>query len=498
MSPFRRTPHRAGATPRPRHPRRRGVTCVLAMLYLVIFAALALGFYAQTNIGAQVSNNERNTYNALIAAESGMAFIRYHLNCIKAKYMVAEDQMLVEVASQLATALNGSANLGASEVGMSTDGTAILIPADPTRNIKLTDGKSFRIKITRSGRRLVVQSIGTARDLTSTAAGRGVEYTFEPREWKASIFDFGIAGRGQVEVAGNAVIRGGSSNAFGSVLSTSTNNPAVTMTGGGSAITGDVYVTNPSGTVSYSAGSSVAGNTDPAWKTAHTHIPWAAPEFPVIDTNVYLPFVKRNCTSSAGSLFKNIRIPANTGTVASPFTFGSGTTIEGVCYVEAPNVINFAGTCTIRGVIVGANTAAGGDLSTNVIEFKGQAQAFDMLSLATAYDMSVAANVAEFPSDLLKLGGASVILPGFNVKFSGGYASISGAIVSDQLTFSGTAGGNITGSVMGLGNQKLSLSGGASVQVEKPGSNKWPAGLFFRNYYSPKPDTYREFLPGKT
>src|SRR5215204_1896355 len=60
----------------------RGMTSVLAMLYLVLFSALALGFYAQTNLGAQVAGNEERVLAAQVAAESGLQFMRYQLSLV--------------------------------------------------------------------------------------------------------------------------------------------------------------------------------------------------------------------------------------------------------------------------------------------------------------------------------------------------------------------------------------------------------------------------------
>ena len=61
------------------HSRRRGVASVLAMLYLIIFSALAIGFYAATTIAAQLPQNEKTAADARLAAEAGVQFIRYHL-----------------------------------------------------------------------------------------------------------------------------------------------------------------------------------------------------------------------------------------------------------------------------------------------------------------------------------------------------------------------------------------------------------------------------------
>src|SRR5215218_10206960 len=63
----------------PRLPRRRGATAVLAMLYLVLFSTMAVGFYAATTMSAQVSANDERITRSFAATESGMDFIRFHL-----------------------------------------------------------------------------------------------------------------------------------------------------------------------------------------------------------------------------------------------------------------------------------------------------------------------------------------------------------------------------------------------------------------------------------
>jgi hypothetical protein len=128
-----------------------------------------------------------------------------------------------------------------------------------------------------------------------------------------------------------------------------------------------------------------------------------------------------------------------------------------------------------------------GGPATNVIEFKGTAQAFDMSTLP--------AGDPQFPDALRALTGSSIVTPGFNVQFSGGYASISGTIASAQLTFSGKSGGAITGYILGTGTQKLSVAGNSEVVIERPPTNKWPAGLYFRSRYVPQYDSYLEVVP---
>src|SRR6185436_5527840 len=65
------------------NPIRRGIVAVLAMIFLALFATLALGFYAATTANAVVAQNEKNGTISLTAAESGMDFLRYQLSLIK-------------------------------------------------------------------------------------------------------------------------------------------------------------------------------------------------------------------------------------------------------------------------------------------------------------------------------------------------------------------------------------------------------------------------------
>src|SRR4051812_33525594 len=68
-----------GAAHARRAGKRRGIVSVLAMLYMVLFSALALGFYAQVTISAQVSGNERRAAAAQADAEGAFQFTRYQL-----------------------------------------------------------------------------------------------------------------------------------------------------------------------------------------------------------------------------------------------------------------------------------------------------------------------------------------------------------------------------------------------------------------------------------
>src|SRR5688572_10596626 len=95
---------------------RRGFASVLAMVFLGIFATLAVGFYATSNTQAIVGHNERDMALALSAAESGADFIRYHLATMHLPYGTTQSNLLVNTANTLGDALDCTPNMNGSIV----------------------------------------------------------------------------------------------------------------------------------------------------------------------------------------------------------------------------------------------------------------------------------------------------------------------------------------------------------------------------------------------
>ena len=158
----------AGARRGPAVRRRRaGIASVLAMLYLVVFAALALGFYATVSIAAQLSANEARASEAQQAAESGFQFLRYHLNAVNVSGGLTPTQAFEELHAQLRARLESKGNLGTKTLGYrastATVPGEIRIPDLAADTIALTDsGAGFRAVITDGSPSITVKFTGTA------------------------------------------------------------------------------------------------------------------------------------------------------------------------------------------------------------------------------------------------------------------------------------------------------------------------------------------------
>ena len=145
------------------------------MLYLVIFAALALGFYATTNISAQLSANDQRAAEAQQAAESGLQFLRYHLNAVQIPGGLTPEQSFEQLYTQLNARLAATGNFTGKSIGYrATAGGVpgeIRIPNLAADSILLTPkGPGFRAVITDGSPTLSVKFVGVARGQATSRA----------------------------------------------------------------------------------------------------------------------------------------------------------------------------------------------------------------------------------------------------------------------------------------------------------------------------------------
>src|SRR5688572_11406619 len=90
-----------------RRRRRRGVTSMLAMMFLVLFGALALGFYSSVNTSVQIAGNEGDARKALLAAESGMSYVQLLLSNVSIRRGTPENQIWGQVVPQVLGQVEG-------------------------------------------------------------------------------------------------------------------------------------------------------------------------------------------------------------------------------------------------------------------------------------------------------------------------------------------------------------------------------------------------------
>jgi hypothetical protein len=500
-APFRRPYSAIGTFP----PGRRGMAAVLAMLFLVLFSILAISFTATVGTSVQVSSNEINGAKALLAAESGMSFIRRYLYNLDINHKTPVEQLFNQVYHDLEVGLNDTNNLNSEKIGINAAGDTISIPATQSIFIPCDAvGAGFHLVITQAGKKLKVTSTGhydpdgpinPLKPRIDNSVTRTIELTFDIYERPSSIFGYGVASKSNITMIGNTSIIGSPSATSGSVLSTSATDFPLVM-GATSTISGEVSFTNPSAWVDAKAGSTINNEKGESnWKDNVHFVD--DPDFPEVDTADYVKYVPGptatgagvvSTKNPAGTVFSNIRIKAG----ANP-TFSGNTDLKGVIYVESPNMVTFAGNAKITGIIVVQNTPTG-DWTTNSIDFKGTVDAAGVNAKdANGNYILSGAQYTGLPA----LGGAFILAPKFTVKFGGnaGTTQVAGSIIASALDFYGSVATSIDGSVINLDQSYVNFQGKASVTIKSKGTRDKPHGLFFGSRYEPLPETYQEVTP---
>src|ERR1051325_4117711 len=272
---------------------RSGMTAVLAMLSLTLMASLALGFYSASNTAVLVSTNEQRVERARLAAESGLDFARYSLSRVSIPAKAPLSQHFSLMCDQLAQKLNGTGNLDSGSI-YTDNASVVRVPADPAKYIKADDkGLEFQFVITdisdASGKKVRVTSTGRNLQTASEAGLRVVRLDFELQQHKSKVFQYGIATHGTVSTSGASRLLGQPNPDKGSILATDSGSGTPVKIGG-KEISGDISVVNPNSNVVVSSGS-VGGSTDATdIQTNHIHKGVDNPEFPTLDTSMFIPY----------------------------------------------------------------------------------------------------------------------------------------------------------------------------------------------------------------
>jgi hypothetical protein len=450
------------------HPTRHGIASVMAMLYLVIFSGLALGFYAATTTAWQVAHNERSGTSARLAAEAGVAFLHYHLASLDIDAGLSDEQVFEEVLMQLQTRLDGTPNLNGSRVGY--DGNEITIPQAGYVRVDPAGEQQFRIRIARAGDLLTTTVVGRSG---GASIGRGIRVTFQKAANATAIFDFGVASRGRVLTSGQSTIKGLTDPTKGSVLSTNVTdpNPISIM---GKLVSGDLSTVNKDADILVGSGTSIGGTNSRTLIFAdHVHRGVPEPRFPDLNTTVYARHAT-NTYADGMKVLDNVRIPAGTNP-----SFNGNTLIRGVLYVEAPNVVSFGGNVTLQGMIVTDNNATA-DTSANVLDFSGSVV------------HQSAATLPESFGDVRKLVNVFALADKFKVRMWGNFGLVHGHIITSQFTMGGSAEGTIQGSVIQMDDLPTTIDGSADVVIASTGTSEYPAGVTFGVHYTSIPGSYLE------
>ena len=450
-------------------PRHRGITSVIAMIFLVTIGLMAMGFYALTTTATTLAKNDRRTAKSLLAAESGIQFMRNRLAHVNIPAGTTPANLLTELYNDLSVDDVILGNIGSSPVTKA--GSVISIPAITTDSV---ENSGFTVTLTDVGS--VGEVVCTVRGYSghsSTSGGlaqKGVRLDFNRKAINTSIFNNAVAARGKFNMIKGSItaIPGVSSDSIIKIMSAQKAPGAITMSGGtiGSAAGGELGVLldllplgapdgKPDANATTISGGAVHGTTNITTIKSNYVKLVAEPEFPTVDTTSMAAYATNPYSGATGGTLQNTRIPAGTNP-----QFTGNLNIQGILYIESPNVVQFNGNVNMQGFIVfeNKNTSA-----VNVITASGNFTYADLPSDAKFDPLRAITGISILaPTTAVSMGGSvdsqvrgNMILGNFSSTGSADITISKGSIITmDPSATSATFNGkNVKFVSVGADNQ---------------------------------------------
>lgn len=451
--------------------RHRGFALILSMIFVLVFSALALSMATLSGTNVQIADNHCKANRARASAESGLEIVRFLLSQVSISGTTPEELRFYEIATSLQSYL--AAN-DCAAVAVYDEGSALEIPAV---TLNSDNGQSFSAAITQ----IDVDTLQL--DVTGVCASfsRTIRVNYEFGQRANTVFDFGVASKGPLSLAGNIELEGTKVSVDASVYIESENSNLALSITGNSQIAGDVSIVNPIANVDLQGGQAGIGG-ETGQDAIDNHVEFGVPpsEFPEPAPGYFNAFVintiDSNTDTTTDATFENVRILAGTNP-----TFSGYVTLKGVVFVETPNVVTFTGTTDVIGIIVGDGNIEDNS-GTNSISFQGDIHSEPVTALP---------DESQF-LDLKDETGTFLMAPGFQVSFGGSFDALSGAIAANGIEFYGNAGGTINGSIINYSDEEMTLSGNSDLNFNRSGITEAPAGFVPEIILQYDPDSYSE------
>jgi hypothetical protein len=436
---------------------RRGIALLAAMMFIVIFASISIGFLALSSANTQIAQNHHLGNAAFCSAQSGYDIVRYLINGIQ----ITESDPALRMSAIYTQLQNRIAATGMTCIAAQYDSSTHIIRIS---DVSLADGgqKNFSVELRQDG------SIANTIDVQITGQNgqitRNISTNYILTERGHSVFDFGIATQGPLQMSGQTSISGVNLAVESDVLiDTMTAGDSFTISNKAS-VEGEVHIVNPYASYSIGSNSSISGVTGTAAED-HIHLGVDSVDFPVPDVEYFRqyatgPHIDQYTSLSGYTSLDNATIAAGTNP-----TFAGDMQIKGVLFIEQPNIVTFAGKAIITGIIVG-NSPPGTITSANNIHFSGQVSCLDVSTLQGEQFAAIRNETGTF-----------LIAPGFHADFTGQANIVHGVIAAAGIRFSGQAGGVINGSIINYASLPVVLEGQSELQFNRSGSAHNPAGF---------------------
>jgi hypothetical protein len=453
--------------------KRKGIALILSLIFLALFSTLAVYTCALSVVNVEAANNQHLVNTAYSSASSGLEVMKLLMSNITVAGSTSPSDILSTIASNLQANL---ASDGMSNITAAFDGSVISIASV---NLDSQSGRSFSATIQQTDSDTLQLNVTGVNSRIS----RAINTNFDLIDSVSAAFNFGLATKGKLEMSGNASVEGVDNPAQASIYIEALDEYEALNMSGNASIAGDVGIAETDAAAFVSGNASIGGER--SQDAIENHVSYGAElvELPEPNISVFEPYainVVDSSTSTSGNItFENIRIAAYTDP-----TFSGNININGIVFIESPNLVNFSGNTIITGVIVAA-----GDKDSPMID--------DKLNFSGNLTALGVENLSDDPAfdGLRDLTGTAILAPGFELNCTGNFSINAGAIAASGIEFSGNAQSSVTGTIINYSEKELKLGGNGSILCD-PGANGKPSGFDGDKTLEFMPESYSENASG--
>lgn len=456
-----------GEKMKPAHVRiqkRNGFALIVSMIFVLVFSAFAMAMFSASGTNMQIAGNQHKAGQAFANAESGLEVMRFWLNRIKMPASTPVEYYFPTILHDLRE------DLAVNEVTRlhpHYDGTI------PAVDVQSGNGGTFSVEMHMD------TTDPTVLQLSVTGSYEGINRTirvnYNVAAYEYPIFNFGLATKGPLQFEGNPTLVGANAEWEADVFVESPSNAVALSVTGNTNFDGDITISNPSATVDFGADILIGGEQGQDAIDNHVSIGAEAPEFPIPDTDRFRAFatgdvIDATTDVNSSMTIVNGYIPAGTNP-----TFGGSVTIQGILFIEQPNIVNFTKNVDLQGMIV-----ADGDIEapgTNAINVQGN------------FGTGGYPAGAEFDAIRQEVG-SSIVAPGFSASFTGNYATIEGVVAISGVEFSGNANAVVKGTIINYSDEPAVIEGNTMMTFDRSNSPTIPAGFDTHRILNYSPPSY--------
>jgi hypothetical protein len=452
-------------------PSRHGTALVLTLVFLAMFSALTAAMAAFSGANIQLAENVRKADVSRGCAESGLEVVRYWLSHVEMSGKIPAGQRFSTLATTLQSNLTSA---GATNIlnRLTCTASTITLAEVPLHS---SSGQNFSAVLTK------IDDNTVQLEVTGSYSSfqRKIQSAYQFCQRADTVFDYGVASRGPLSLSGNIELSGINIQVESNAYIQCDELLALEIVGN-SMIGGDVKITNPLGYVHLQGGNAGVGGETGEGAMQHITIGATPTEFPELDPNEFYGYATNVLSATAdlskAGTYNNLRIPAN----MNP-SFSGKTTLRGVVYIQAPNVVTFSGDVDVTAVIVTDGDPADSS-GANRLTFTGT---------ITGHPITQLPQETQF-ADLRQKTGTFILAPGFKLGFGGSFTTLSGAIAGNGIELWGNAGGTINGSLLNYSPAPMTLSGNSDLYFNRSGLTEVPAGFVPRIIMLYDPSSYAE------